>query len=470
MFVVIRMLPVYKWLFTLLILLPMNIYISNSFSADTVTNILSFLLLAFILKQAFGSGNVRIKQLLVILLLGMLLASAKILYVGLVLLFLIIPAAKFSSRQFRFVAMFVLFFITFLTAYLSSSAVMKYYISYLNYNPLYRDLSTLATDADYYVQKAYSLKHKGYLLSVLFETLTDYPSFYLLSYIGGFGTFLHLFMPWWICVIAYGFIFFMVLTEQKKLFTGFQKTIFLGVACLTLGLLILSQHLTWNAVGQHGLLYIQGRYLIPVFPLLFLLFNGAALKFKLRKEILVVIFVVGVNIYAVCFLYYCYVADHHYSETQFFCDAEQTDASGRLTTTNSTISLGGAEGRSTREHRSGKHAVALTPANAFAFTYNFSQFDKRDMVDITAWQKGDGGVLVISGSGDKCGEFYFPNRNICYEDSNGWKKMHMVLSMWKTCGKSSAGFYIFNSGQSTIYFDDVSFSIKKFKEGAVYFH
>jgi len=470
MFIVIRMVPVYKWLFTLLALLPMNIYISSSFSADTMTNILSFLMIAIVIKLSYSPEKVNVRQVFLILVIGVLLACAKILYVALVLLFLVISAKQFISVKFRVVSASLICLVCFLAAYLASAAVMKYYISYFNYNPLYRDIATLEIDTDYYIQKAYSLKHKGYLLSILYETVTDFPMFYILSYVGGFGTFLHLFMPGWICALTYAVILYLAMNEQKRMFTFKQKLVFAGTALIMTALLVLSQHLTWNAIGQHGLLYLQGRYFIPIFPLLFLLFNGFSIKLKISNGIVVVSLLLLLYGYLVPFLRFSYLTDHHYAETRFYCDAEQSDGNGYLTTDVASIKLGGGSSRSADEHRSGNYSVKLTPDNAFAFSFNFGRFDKHDLVEITAWQKGEGGALVISGKGEKCGDFYYPNRDILFEDKDGWKKMRMVFSMWEICGNSSAGFYVFNSGHSTVYFDDVSFNLRKFKEGAVYYH
>ena len=63
MFLVIKIVPVYKWLFTVLILLPMNLYVTNSLSADTVTNCLGLLFIALVLKFTFSDNKIGIKQL-----------------------------------------------------------------------------------------------------------------------------------------------------------------------------------------------------------------------------------------------------------------------------------------------------------------------------------------------------------------------------------------------------------------------
>ena len=88
----IKITPVYKWLITLLALLPMSIFTNMSISADVVTNILAFLLIAYFLKLAFGDKKIDLKNLLILVGLSVLLASAKLVYSPIILLFMLIPS------------------------------------------------------------------------------------------------------------------------------------------------------------------------------------------------------------------------------------------------------------------------------------------------------------------------------------------------------------------------------------------
>ena len=463
MFMIIKMLPVYKWLFTLLILLPMNVYIANSYSADNITNILSFLLIALVLKYSFADKKISIKNLLFVLGVAVLLAFAKIIYVALIFLLFTIPAQKFKSQYFRWFGLGAIITIAFGFGFIWSNVIMKYYVSYLTYNPLYKEFGTLAPGADYHLQKAYSIAHPSYFFEVILKTLTENPHYFLTSYIGGFGTFLSLFMPVVVCVICYLFIIYVATTEkQKVIFSFYQRLIFFGVFCATLLLLLLSQHLTWNKVGNDAIDCFQGRYLTPIFPLVFMMFNSA-LKTKTNTSWLVIPFVVFLNLFACRFMFKGFVKEFYYKNSEFFCDVETISADNKLETNIRDISLGGAENRSNKAARSGKYSVMLTPNKAFAFNFDFEGLDKRDMIEVEAWQMGEGAQLVVSGNGGKCGEFYFPNKKNFYKDNLGWFKMHMVFGMWYDCGNSKCSFYIYNSGSQNVYIDDVRFSLKKFK-------
>jgi hypothetical protein len=243
----------------------------------------------------------------------------------------------------------------------------------------------------------------------------------------------------------------------------FQKLVLLVTAVITFLLLLVTQHLTWNFVGWYEISFLQGRYLIPIFPLFFLLLSPARHLRPLPTGLLAILFIVCISSYGLYFIYTGFIKDLSYSTTEFYCGAEERDAEGYFKTSNPAIRLGGGENQSADAHRNGRYSVKLSPAAPYSFAYTFKNLDARDMVEVEAWQKGTGAVLVVSGKGKDCGDFYFPGQTICYSDTNGWTKIHMIFSMWQHCNGSEAGFYLFNPGQSTIYVDDVHFCLKKFK-------
>lgn len=466
MFFVIRMVPVYKGLFTALILLPMNVYISNSFSADVMTNVLSFFLIALVLKYISG-GLIGRKELATLLLIVIFLAVAKVIYVFLMFLLLAVPAARFPSSRQRWVFLFLIFLVGVFTAVTWSAIIMKYYISYAEYNVNFRDLSSVSKGADYYLQKAYLMEHKASFFKMAYNTLVNDPHFYLASYIGGYGTYLHLFLPQWLVVISYLFIVVVALAELRAFsLSARQKLVFFLVGACTFLLLLLSQHLTWNIVGNDLIDFLQGRYLTPLFPLLFLLLGGSYLGWRFTANVPVMLFAVFVNAYALYFLYTAYIKDLSYATTEFYCGAEETNGQDQLRTSNPAILVGGVQSRSQLEHRTGSYSARLSPDCAYSFVYKFKGLDTRDLVEVEAWQKGEGAVLVFSGKGNKSGDFYFPEQTSCYKDKNGWYKLHMLFSIWGNFHDSEISFCVFNPNASVVYVDDVTVRIKKFKDEA----
>lgn len=97
-FIAIKTTPVLKWLFFLLSIMPMTIYEMSSLSYDALTISLSFLLIATILNYALNDAKViRVRDILILFLISIILASAKPPYYIIAFSFLIIPVKKFGS-------------------------------------------------------------------------------------------------------------------------------------------------------------------------------------------------------------------------------------------------------------------------------------------------------------------------------------------------------------------------------------
>ena len=153
MFFVISIIPFGKWLMTLLMLLPMNLYIANSFSADTVTNIVALLFVAYVLKLSQQDKKVLLSNVLLLLFMIVFLVFAKVVYIGLVLLLFVIRSRQFNSILNYCFSIGGLFLAAALVTYYWSSTVLEYYTPFVDYNPNYRNGICLSNCANYYQQK-----------------------------------------------------------------------------------------------------------------------------------------------------------------------------------------------------------------------------------------------------------------------------------------------------------------------------
>jgi uncharacterized membrane protein len=465
MFFVIKTIPVYKWLFTLLLLLPMSLYIANSYSADVITNILSLMLIALVLKTAFGENKVTRKDMAIILLMGVLLASTKIVYVGLLFLLFIIPSSRFSSRSNKYLSLGCVFFISCITAYLMSRVIMNYYLPFEEYNINYRAFATIHTGANYYKQKEHLMNHGLHFFKVIYNSIFGDTQFYLLSYIGRFGTYMDTPVPVWFFITSFITIIFVAFTELNKVTLSYVKKIFLFLAAIiTYALLLLSQHLTWNNVGNDIVDSFQGRYLVPILPLIFMLFNNSWKRLKFNPALIVIIFVCLSNAYTCNMLYDRYFKERYLSKEEFSCNFEEVDKDGFFKTSDPKIKLRGGDHRSSTEHKRGKYSMTMAADSVNNFVYNFKDLRLGDLVEIYAWQKGDSGKIVIMGHGVYCQPYYFINNDVQLKDKNGWKKMQMIFSMFVECDSSDVYFYFKNPTRRPMYFDDLRFSVKKFRK------
>ncbi|HEX5033099.1 MAG TPA: DUF2142 domain-containing protein, partial [bacterium] len=97
-YLAIRQLPFYRWVFFFAALSPMGLYQAASLSYDGFTNGMCFLLISTFLSFGYGSGVVRLAKLAAMVIQGILASLAKFLYFPLVLLYLLIPVRRIGSK------------------------------------------------------------------------------------------------------------------------------------------------------------------------------------------------------------------------------------------------------------------------------------------------------------------------------------------------------------------------------------
>ena len=191
-FFVIRLLPFYKWLFTLLALLPMSVASNMSLSADVMTNAIAFMVIAYSFHLAYTQPWIAPRHMLLFTLLGIVLALAKVVYLPLILLVFLIPQRKFINKRSYSIQLFLLFAFSGLTA-LGWSAVMKdLYVPFKLYNPIATEepmlWASMVSCANMPDQLQYILSQSWWYIPYVIghSVITAFPM-YSQSYIGTFG-------------------------------------------------------------------------------------------------------------------------------------------------------------------------------------------------------------------------------------------------------------------------------------------
>jgi uncharacterized membrane protein len=458
MYWLLRRLKEKRWLFTALLLLPMQLYISTSYSADAVTNILSFLLIGEVFVVSAAGSFISNRRLLYFLLLATALAFTKIIYVQLIFLMVLIPADVFGSIRRKVISVSAVVAISFIVAWAWSATIMQYYVPYQEYAVAYRDAATLSPGADYHSQLSLIKKEPAAALSLIRNSLTDDPAFYFSSYIGEFGPYMGIKLSLWIVWIAYALLIIAAVFEGRSRIDVFLKRLLLVcIAALVVSAIIISQHLTWNPVGKNVLEQLQGRYLIPVLPLILLAFSG--IRSNLAIIPLVLLFVILTNAAGLSALYKRYVHSDFETAISFSCDFEQY-STDTLLTSDDVVRLGPVPAKSSSISRKGRFSAVLPPSACGAI-YSFMDLQHGDLVDIDVWKRGHGGRLVVTGNGSGCEPYYFTNELVQFNDSKGWGRLNMSFSMPANCSTSKVFFYLDNPGNDTVYFDELKFLVRK---------
>jgi uncharacterized membrane protein len=457
----IRITPISKWLFTLLALLPMSIFTNMSLSADVVTNICAFLFIAYLLKVVFQEKDFDLKNYQWIVILAIMIASAKIVYTPLILLFALIPVKKFKSIKNFSLKFTALLIIGFGTALFWSISINSSYIPFDEYNSVYRDGIDLVKCGSIQGQQDYILSHGWYIVNVLVNSMCRPFDMYYQGYIGTFG-WLDTKLPMWLIHLSYIAIILTAIFENNKnaCFNYFQRTVIIFSVFASIGLLLLSIHLTWDCIGANKV-SVQGRYFIPVFPLLFILLNNSKNKGHFPTRTIVMLFSTLILLFSSWTLYSRYFIVPVFDQSIIQCDAEEVTPENLFKTSNPTTFLGNGITRNSKKFRSGNYSAQLFPERQYGFTYLFYDGEIGDIINIEVWRFGKSGNIVVSGESGKA--FYITSSEASETDNNGWSKIKCRYQLQSNMKNKEIGIYLYNNGNDTCYFDDLSILISKLK-------
>jgi uncharacterized membrane protein len=261
-FIAIRITPIGKWLFFLLALLPMSVFLASSLSADPVTNGLSFLLIACILKEALMDREfpLRPSNLIVISILLALIALTKQAYFFTPFLFLLIPVKRLKNTK-RYLTIFVgLASVFFLAGSLWFFAVSKIYVPYqAGVSPGDQLHHILVHPLKYFVMIIQALIAQG---------------FYIPSFVGCLG-WLDTTLP---LGIYLSYPFFLLASSlyddpNQSFLTIKQRAWLLLISIFGSMMIFTMLYLSWDPVGSELITGVQGRYFFPIAPLFFLVFQ-----------------------------------------------------------------------------------------------------------------------------------------------------------------------------------------------------
>lgn len=267
--------PVGKWLFVIISLLPMTVFQVASLSPDALTINLAFLLISLIFRLAFDEhGSVKKNDMLIVAVLAVLVALSKNAYAPLCLLVFLIPRGKFSSGT-----TFLLFRTGILVVSGLAIVAGSIYVKYV-----YRDLDMeigLYGALPAYPQHVNPYRQVEFIKSGIFgyfhtitKTLWIQRKDILTSFIGRLG-WLDVGLPVGYNILACAMLGLAAVSYGKPeiLFTIQNRMIVMGAFGCTVFLLCTLLYLGWTPVGQADIQGLQGRYFIPVAPLILILFR-----------------------------------------------------------------------------------------------------------------------------------------------------------------------------------------------------
>ena len=455
--IVLLALPAFRVLFFSLLLLPMATFTHSVVSADTVTDGIALLTLAFILRKIFSARPFCLRDLLLLGSLGVLLSSCKIVYAPLLLTALMIPRSQFSHWGGKAVAVMVVGGLTLASMLFWAGNGMEVYLPYAEYSEAHRDGVGLTPESNVLQQRAKIMKQPFRLFKAGIRSLGAAAPMYLPAYIGNFG-WLDTPMPGSVVVLAYLWIVGLAWTDRdpKAYFTWKGKMVlFTALLCCYL-FLVFSQLLSWEAVGSTVVGTIQGRYLTPIFPLVLLLFagkgekNGRLLPLALFGSFALLTF--SSNL-----LWERYYAIPNPDRVNtFICDAERVKGKYFLGQGSRPILLDHwPAGWSGEQARSGIRSAKAWSANSMGMSMHLFQCEPGDSVRAKVWYRGAGGTLALGGgAGEK---YYLETASFDSADSaDGWQLLELTAILPEAFRDGQhLVIYTYFTGDNPAFFDDL---------------
>jgi uncharacterized membrane protein len=278
-YLAIRTTPIFKYIFFLVALTPMSLFLAASLSADASTNGLSFLMIALILKYAFGTNDhVKHKDLIILFSISILVSLCKQVYFLLVLLFMMIPVKKLRSNT-NYWIIFCSLILLSLTSVLGWTYLVKDLepVNIYNKENVFPDL-----------QIEYILSHPIEYAKTIARTVL-LSRFYTDQFIGLLG-WVDVRLPTaLICIYAIVLWTVVFLDKSQDTYMTIKNRIILFSVFLIIFCLIMTAlYLVWTPVSQGVINGVWGRHFLAISPLLFLTFYtnyGITLNRNFRQSI-----------------------------------------------------------------------------------------------------------------------------------------------------------------------------------------
>jgi len=273
----IRKIPYFKAMIFIVGILPMSIQQAASFSTDSFINSMAIFLIANFVYSIIKSESIMTKrEILTILIVSALLAPAKVIYVFIVFMGLLIPKERFRDNRNRIAFIGLLLLVSVgLILFIKGVAVVN--------------IGTNSSTDNWAGERFYVLKDiisdPIGSIKIYIDTMVFRWEFYFLTSIGGLlsGLTLHISNFF---VYCFALLLMMSALKQKHdnyVFTINKRIVLLIISGITIFLVMTAMLLGWTPRSYNIIEGVQGRYFIPVIPLIMMAFRNHIIV--INKEI-----------------------------------------------------------------------------------------------------------------------------------------------------------------------------------------
>ncbi|MFK7785076.1 MAG: DUF2142 domain-containing protein [Crocinitomicaceae bacterium] len=464
LFFAIKTTPILKWMFVVLALLPMSLYISASLSSDTVTNAIVFLLLAVLFKQAFSDQQQSKKDFLILSLLVVLLASAKFIYSPLVLLYFLIPLKNFQSKKEFILRFLMLSALVLITASCWPLIQGVGYVPYADYNVEYRDQVNLLQCSDIHNQLGHITSHPTFVFRAIGNSIYESFNVYYMGFIGNFGWGESPLSSFWLVFGYIGLALVALIDNRPEIKINTSKRVLVfGSFSILFALIVISQLLIWTCVGGDVVQNLQGRYFIPVGPLLFFMFYGVSNRITKYLPIGAASFSFLLLFVSAQTIYDRFYAPPEYNIERVLCDHEKRSEMLDFGTSNPKVFAKNGSSRSDEQARSGKYSSKISSESPYGTALKFEGCSRGDLFEIEAWRYGPHGEIVLANDGGDA-EF-FQAEKTADTTFGDWQRIRFSVRIPPTISNMDmlcfTGYF---EQADSCYFDDIKVTLKRLEK------
>ena len=281
MYSAIKKIPFGKNILLLLAIIPIAIEGFTTSSPDGLTIAISALFISYTFYVAFDKNKIcGTKETIILTIIGAIVSLCKIVYMPLIFLVLIIPKEKFNSKKERIISMLIILSIgvilNLVWLFFGSIALLNTntntYVG-TNQNGTLIKITTLLSNPLVYLQKmmyTFGLRFNQYFLS-LFGGQLEWAEVIKIEII-----------PYIIFIIAIIATF----SDEKLKITlkKYQKIIMFLIVLIIIALIFTSLYIQWSDNELPYIDGVQGRYFLPILPLILFLVAGLKIKTSYKNQ------------------------------------------------------------------------------------------------------------------------------------------------------------------------------------------
>lgn len=285
--------PFYKRIFMVIMLLPMTIQQNIGINQDWLTNLVCFLFAALLIKEIYEDKQIEIKDLIFLMILGIIVANVKLGYFGISFLAVLIPRKRFKNQKSQIICKICIIV----------PCIVFTVLQYLN------AISTVSSDGNLpYYSIDFIFLHPIKTIQIYWNTLMEYGGYHFNSgLVSGFGWYTHysknltvVFMSILVLLLMFGN------QETIKIKRSFRIITF-GSFVVISAFIYTSLFLGWTTINGSTIMGLQPRYFIIPLLMLILSCQNSIISLKIKKMntfyIISMIFILMIGVYTLTGFY-----------------------------------------------------------------------------------------------------------------------------------------------------------------------